>query len=63
MNVNLLLQRCTPVLRFYVEKVRLRNVAWNYNDIGSVLVAVMAHLGQFFDKLGSIFALTKRVVF
>ena len=28
-----------------------------------VLVAVMAHLGQFFDKLGSMFALTKRVVF
>ena len=51
------------MLRFYVEKVRLRNVAWNYNDIGSVLVAVMAHLGQFFDKLGSIFSLTKRVVF
>ena len=38
-------------------------MAWNYNDIGSVLVAVMAHLGQFFDKLGSLFALTKRVVF
>jgi len=35
----------------------------NYTDIGSVLVAVIAHLGQFFDKLGSIFALTKRVVF
>ena len=51
------------MLRFYVEKVRLRKVVWNYNDIGSVLVAVMAHLGQFFDKLGSMFALTKRVVF
>ena len=38
-------------------------MAWNYNDIGSVLVAVMAHLGQFFDKLGSMFALTKRMVF
>ena len=38
-------------------------MVWNYNDIGSILVAVMAYLGQFFDKLGSMFALTKRVVF
>ena len=51
------------MLRFYIEKVRLRKVVWNYNDIGSVLVAVMAYFGQFFDKLGSMFALTKRVVF
>ena len=41
------------MLKFYVEKVRLRNVAWNYNDIGSVLVEVIARFGQFFDKLGS----------
>ena len=48
------------MLRFHVEKVRLRKVVWNYNNIGSVLVAVMAHLGQFFDKLGSIIRFNKK---
>ena len=29
-------------------------MVWNYDDIGSVLVAVIAHLGQFFEKFSLI---------